>query len=650
MAITFPRISITVDDDRGTGTQGELNILALGFGIHQAWIYTAMFGTTTIFQAPQALGSYAESSVSLVFLISIVVFGLSLLFAAATDQRLLKFYTAKRVIIGAAAFTAIGTFAVFAVNAPGALGFAATLFAGVSTGIGSALLLLFWGIAFSRHGAATIVMNTAVAIVIAIALYSFVLHIIPPPFSGILTGCLPLLELPLLWRLTPVSYAVRHAIPIFNPLPVRKMPFSIRLALPTLLFGFALGTLRSISTQIILPSSDLTTQLLALFAGGAATVLLLVTSFCLDKRSHWDFLFRPLIPFIAVTLFFLPTLSLGSSVLEPLVLLTGYMCFEALMWVFFGEMSQEFRLSPIFVFGIGRGCLALGSLAGSLSVADPSILASLTPFGEAGGAVLIMFVMVVAYALLPRVRDIRRIVIRPEPEGYPAIASFNRQAELAARGPYEAGALPADADLLFDEGGVRLVDAGAPAQAHEDAPNEAAGRIPSALSPEASGRMRRDPASLQAQETPQPTAARAAAPRGAYGGFEPQTPARAGIGDAGARETARTASTARMAAGDADNARKSGRFRAQCETIADRYLLSRRETEVMFLLAKGYNAAYIQDKLCISKSTAKTHIGHIYRKLNIHNQQELLLMVEETADEAARPDPLRGSFGQNRHP
>ena len=62
-------------------------------------------------------------------------------------------------------------------------------------------------------------MNTAVAIVIAIALYSFVLQIIPPPFSGILTCCLPLLELPLLWRLTPVSYAVRHAIPIFNPLP-----------------------------------------------------------------------------------------------------------------------------------------------------------------------------------------------------------------------------------------------------------------------------------------------------------------------------------------------------------------------------------------------------------------------------------------------
>lgn len=616
MAITFPRISITVDDDRGTGTQGELNILALGFGIHQAWIYTAMFGTTTIFHAPQALGSYAESSISLVFLISIVVFGFSLLFAAATDQKLLKFYTAKRAIIGAAAFTAIGTFAVFAVNAPGALGFAATLFAGVSTGIGSALLLLFWGIAFSRHGAATIVMNTAVAIVIAIALYSFVLHILPPPFSGILTGCLPLLELPLLWRLTPVSYAVRHAIPIFNPLPVRKMPFSIRLALPTLLFGFALGALRSISTQIILPSSDLTTQLLALFAGGAATVLLLVTSFCLDKRSHWDFLFRPLIPFIAVTLFFLPTLSLGSSVLEPLVLLTGYMCFEALMWVFFGEMSQEFRLSPIFVFGIGRGCLALGSLAGSLSVADPSILESLTPFGEAGGAVLIMFVMVMAYALLPRVRDIKRIVIQPEPEGYPAIASFNRQAELAARGPRRTDALPDG--FLAPQDDADALPGAANAFSRDTEPCDEIAALGSAYTAQRPTEPRTPPG----QESPK---------RGPY-------------------ETARPDVSVRMAAGDADNARKSGRFRAQCETIADRYLLSRRETEVMFLLAKGYNAAYIQDKLCISKSTAKTHIGHIYRKLNIHNQQELLLMVEETADEAARPDPLRGPFGQNRHP
>lgn len=339
MAFSFPRINITIDNDRGTGTQGEVNILSIGFGIHQAWIYTAMFGTTSIFSAPQALDPASAPTVSMVFLISIVAFGCSLLFAAATDQKFLKYYTAKWAIVVASILTALGTFAVFGVNLPEPISSIATIFAGVSTGIGSALLLLFWGIAFSRHSSATIVVNTAIAIVTAIAIYLFVLHVVPVPFSGILTGCLPLLELPFLWQLTPVSYAVRHAIPIFNPLPVRKLPFSFRLALPTLLFGIALGALRSVSMQIILPSSDPTIQLLTLFAGGAATVLLLFMAFTVDKRSHWDFLFRPLIPFIAVALFFLPALTTGDSVVIPLILVTAYMCFEALMWVFFGVLK-----------------------------------------------------------------------------------------------------------------------------------------------------------------------------------------------------------------------------------------------------------------------------------------------------------------------
>ena len=61
MAINLPRISITVDDHRGMGTQGELNILSLGFGIHQAWIYAAMCGTNSIFQIPSPEGFFGHS-------------------------------------------------------------------------------------------------------------------------------------------------------------------------------------------------------------------------------------------------------------------------------------------------------------------------------------------------------------------------------------------------------------------------------------------------------------------------------------------------------------------------------------------------------------------------------------------------------------
>ena len=96
--------------------------------------------------------------------------------------------------------------------------------------------------------------------------------------------------------------------------------------------------------------------------------------------------------------------------------------------------------------------------------------------------------------------------------------------------------------------------------------------------------------------------------------------------------------------------RAKGRFHARCEEIADCYLLSRRETEVMFLLAKGHNAAFIQDKLCISKSTAKTHINHIYRKLDIHTQQELLNMVEDRSLDGEQGDEpaLEGAFSSDQ--
>ena len=36
------------------------------------------------------------------------------------------------------------------------------------------------------------------AIVIAVAIYSIALHVVPAPYSGVLTACLPLLELPIL--------------------------------------------------------------------------------------------------------------------------------------------------------------------------------------------------------------------------------------------------------------------------------------------------------------------------------------------------------------------------------------------------------------------------------------------------------------------
>jgi DNA-binding CsgD family transcriptional regulator len=58
--------------------------------------------------------------------------------------------------------------------------------------------------------------------------------------------------------------------------------------------------------------------------------------------------------------------------------------------------------------------------------------------------------------------------------------------------------------------------------------------------------------------------------------------------------------------------------------IAEKYNLTKREVEVLELLAKGRSIPYIRDALFISKETAATHARHIYHKLGVHNKQELL--------------------------
>ena len=72
-----------------------------------------------------------------------------------------------------------------------------------------------------------------------------------------------------------------------------------------------------------------------------------------------------------------------------------------------------------------------------------------------------------------------------------------------------------------------------------------------------------------------------------------------------------------------------GFFRKRCELVAQRYALTPREEEVFLLLAKGRNAEHIAEQLVVSPATAKSHIYHIYRKLDISSQQHLMNIVED---------------------
>ena len=69
----------------------------------------------------------------------------------------------------------------------------------------------------------------------------------------------------------------------------------------------------------------------------------------------------------------------------------------------------------------------------------------------------------------------------------------------------------------------------------------------------------------------------------------------------------------------------------RCAAIGTAAGLTDREQEIFEYLARGRNVRFIQDELTVSYNTVKTHVSHIYAKLDVHSHQELIDLVERQA-------------------
>ena len=698
MGIRVPRITLKADFGDESAF-GELSMLSVGYGLHQAWVFATMFGTASVFGAAHTFSGIYNSSVSLPYLISSCVYVCALIFMALTNQRFLKTYTTRTLLCIGACLSCVGTFLLMA---PPSTGFPLfELISGIITGIGSATLIIYWGTAFARCDSASIVLNTAVAITISIVLFASVLHYAPFPISGTATALVPLLELAILWKKTPDAYFKRNDVPIFKPLPINRGKFIVRFGMPVLALGIALGLLRSNSLQNLVMNPSVGTQPMLMLAAGCATVIVLVTIMALGGSDRWSRFFQPLVPFVAVTMFFIPFASTENYMLTSVFLLVGFLCFESLMWIFFGDLSQRFRLSPVFVFGLGRGILAFAIMIGTLAPVAAVNYVHTLPFGGETVVLLMLLVIMFAYALLPREREIEAIVA-PCPLVKAVSESFESQRESArvaqARNCGEAQGMTrsfmdavqrerererATAAASSAQAGAQAASQGASqgttseatanvatgtanasvegashqeeradahnADAASDTPgtsaaaenaassSDAAPDAPAALEGTASAQAQQPAqngegasgntaatSSATASATPSPAQTHSASASSAAGSMPASSTAFVTVSRAPL-----TQEPAAKPANGNDAVRGGGRFRGKCETVANTFLLSRRETEILFFLAKGHNAAYIQEKLYISEGTAKTHIRHIYRKCDVHNQQDLMRMVED---------------------
>ena len=535
MEVNIPKLTVRVSEDDGFSLGKLSGALIAGFGIHWAWVYLCMFsGARLFFWFADDRGAAASAFylVSLTFLVATL---LSYAIWSNQIRRLLATGRNRRTLrlIGGS-LVAVGTVLVCFAALESALGLAALAAAGAATGIGTGVLLMSFGVSFGQCDTATIVTSTALSLLVGIAVYAAIMQVVGlVPGGALMVVALPFVEC---WCLQRCSRDLIDKLQFADiTIKVRKAPFALRIGGPSLLFGFAVGSIRTQAIADLPQVGGPGLQLACIVLAACAACGLLIAAM-LVQRQHLDFLFRTMLPVIAVASAF--AFFAGQPAFPvAFALVLSYFLFEAIMWASYGDVAQRFRLTSFIVFGYGRSALAAGALLGA--VVAPLI----SPYGELLGSpeslVLMLTAMVVAFGALPRGSEIRALLV-PESEN--------------------------PAGDVADENG-RMGEA------------EHAGDAGCA----GDGAMRAD-------------------------------------GNAARRND------------DQEERERTGRFKRKCITVANRYLLSKKETEVLFLLAKGRNAAHIQEQLFISEGTARTHMRHIYKKMDIHTQQELIDTVESAEE------------------
>ena len=215
MGVRVPRITLNADFGDESAF-GELSLLSVGYGLHQAWVYATMFGTASVFGPMPCFQGIYGSSVTIPYLISTIVYVFAMLLIAATDQRFLKLYTSRKLLCIGAALSCAGSLLLLAVPF-----FGTPWRNGVRHHDRHRLRhphrVLGHGVAATDS--ASIVLNTAIAISIAIGLFATVLHYAPFPVSAIAVACVPLLELAILLKKTPQPFTSATRFPSSSRCP-----------------------------------------------------------------------------------------------------------------------------------------------------------------------------------------------------------------------------------------------------------------------------------------------------------------------------------------------------------------------------------------------------------------------------------------------
>lgn len=561
MAARQARITLTIGkSSEGPRSTGDVNVLGLGFAFYQIWLYMAVFSAPKTFHPDTYLPiplAFPEDLHGLLVYSFLASSALLLIGFAIFYKKLVSFFYSKACVFASSVLMFVGTATLFL----SATGIPAVLIASILMGIGTAFLVILFGIVFSKFDFATCVLNAGLACAIGFIGADAFTNWIPSPLSGCLACIMPLLLLILFIRNAPVLHGETD-----GDIPLEYVkPYITRLAMSMVLLGFVVGSLRVVCGDKLLSSGVISMELV-LGVGCMVSAAVLVLAIALSKRTElWDSLLRNVTPAIMLGIAGIALLTGDIKMFAAFFTVIGFVCLVSITWILLASFARNLNGSYVFIFGLGYGIIQAASIIGALLAnylsSQGQLMASLSAsssmeivdftsqVGLSDLAIILMVVFSGGYALIPRYRELKEILASL------MVALSKEKANLSEANTVKEADNATSSDALNSN----AID--------EPNPDEPT--------------IKPDQDEISAKD----------------------------VSD--------------------DSKDKKGSFTRRCDELSEQYRLSAREREAFFLLAKGHNAAFLTEQLCISRSTAKTHINHIYKKLGIHTQQELLNMVED---------------------
>lgn len=195
----LPHIKVEVEyREEETGAPGKVSpALIVGFGLHWAWVYLFMFnGQYILFPEADSMQLLLSATSGIFHAVAL------LLYAVFLKQARQLFDTPEHIRrnrVIAAGLVACATLLCMAGNAVPTGPLAALLFvaAGITSGVGSAMLLMSFGVSFSVCDLPTIALCTALSIVVSALVFALTLIVssVVAPVGALLCLVLPFAEL-----------------------------------------------------------------------------------------------------------------------------------------------------------------------------------------------------------------------------------------------------------------------------------------------------------------------------------------------------------------------------------------------------------------------------------------------------------------------